>query len=167
MNTISIFAHSCHAHDTSIGSGPELWTLVLGFQRLIPIPISAWGYLGQAPSLLLGIVPHVAILEPVPIPHHEWTFIVTHQDPTTSSITYNPWSTIYVVTWMQSHQLDSDSVQHPDHDPDPSFCSPLSCLPVTTGPLPATSYLSLPFPSYSRYPFVLPLPCWLSTTPST
>ena len=55
--------------------------------------------------------------------HHERTFVVTRQELTTSSFTYNLLSTIYVVAWMHSRQLDSSSVRLPDHDPDPGFCS--------------------------------------------
>ena len=80
---------------------------------------------GAGTQIFLGIIPHVAIpdLHPgLPI-HCEWTSVVTCQEQATSSFTYNLLSTIYVVAWMHSHQLDSSSVRLLDHDPDPSFCS--------------------------------------------
>ena len=58
---------------------------------------------------------------PNPLTCCEWTFIVTHQEPTTNSFTYNLLSTIYIVAWMHSHQLDNSSAQHLDHDSDLSF----------------------------------------------
>ena len=101
----------CHAHATPLG--PD-WKYKLQSQNSKSLFLCLSVPDDTCPSLETGTRstsrddPPMAILDPV-LTHCEWTFIVTHQEQITSRLVYNLLSTIYVVAWWWSYQLDSSS----------------------------------------------------------